>query len=200
MTMKLHDLELSGNCYKVRLFAALARLPLDLVPVDFMGGEHRRPPLLELNPWGEIPVLVDGAVVVRDSQAILTYLAARYAPEGWLPQDPAEAAEVVHWLSRAANEVQHGPAAARLVDKFGYRLDKAVALQRAARLLERLDGHLVTRAWLACGRPTVADCAVFPYVALAPEGGVPLEPYPQVCAWIERVKGLPRFVAMPGIR
>ena len=197
--MRLYDLELSGNCYKVRLFAALAGLPIDLVAVDFMGGEHKRPPLLELNPWGEIPILVDGEVVVRDSQAILTYLAARYAPEGWLPQDPVEAAEVVHWLSRAANEVQHGPNAARLVDKFGYRLDKAAAQRGAARLLERLDQHLSTHTWLACTRPTIADCAVFPYVALAPEGGVSLEHYPHVRHWVGRVKELPRFVSMPGI-
>ena len=52
--MKLYDLELSGNCYKVRLFAALAKIPLEMVPVDFMGGEHKRPPLTNLNPWGEI--------------------------------------------------------------------------------------------------------------------------------------------------
>jgi glutathione S-transferase len=196
---KLYDLELSGNCYKVRLFAALAQVPLEIVPVDFLGGEHRRPPFLELNPWGEIPVLVDGEVVVRDSQAILVYLASRYAREEWLPRDPAGMAEVVHWLSRAANEVQHGPNAARLVDKFGYRLDKAEALRGSARLLALLDGHLARRAWLACERPTVADCAVFPYVALAPEGGVALAPYPHVRAWVERVKGLPRFVGMPGL-
>jgi glutathione S-transferase len=55
--MKLYDLELSGNCYKVRLFAALAKIELELVPVDFMGGEHKRPPLTNLNPWGELPIL-----------------------------------------------------------------------------------------------------------------------------------------------
>ena len=197
--MKLYDLDLSGNCYKVRLFAALARLPLDLVPVDFLGGEHRRPPFLELNPWGELPVLVDGELVVRDSQAILTYLAARHAPEGWLPRDPAGLAEVVHWLSRAANEICHGPNAARLVDKFGYRLDKAEALRRSARVLGLLDAHLARRSWLAVDRPTIADCAVFPYVALAPEGGVSLEPYPHVRRWNERVKALPGFTPMPGI-
>jgi glutathione S-transferase len=197
--MKLYDLELSGNCYKVRLFAALAQIPIERAPVDFLGGEHQRPPFLELNPWGEIPVLVDGEVVVRDSQAILVYLASRYAGEAWLPRDPAGLAEVVHWLSRAANEVQHGPNAARLVDKFGYRLDKAEALRRSGRFLALLDGHLVRRSWLAFERPTIADCAVFPYVALAREGGVTLEPYPNVRRWIERVKGLPRFVSMPGI-
>ncbi len=57
--MKLYDLGLSGNCYKVRLFAALAGISLDEVEVDFMAGEHKRTPLIDLNPWGELPILQD---------------------------------------------------------------------------------------------------------------------------------------------
>ncbi|WP_096703604.1 glutathione S-transferase [Magnetospirillum sp. 15-1] len=197
--MKLYDLELSGNCYKVRLFAALARIPLDVVPVDFLGGEHKRPPLSDLNPWGEIPVLVDGDVVLRDSHAILVYLASRHGGAAWLPGDPAGLAEVVQWLSTAANEVQNGPCAARLVDKFGYGLDKAETIRRSLRILPLIDAHLAASAWLAAGRPTIADCAVFPYVALAPEGGVSLEPYGNIRSWIARVKALPNFLPMPGV-
>lgn len=197
--MKLYDLTLSGNCYKVRLFAALAGIPVDIVPVDFLAGEHKRPPLSELNPWGEIPILVDGEVVLRDSQAILVYLARRYAGEAWLPNDPAAMAEVVQWLSTAANEVQNGPGAARLVDKFGYALDKADTLRRAARILPLIDARLADHDWLALDRPTIADCAVLPYVALAPEGGVALDDFPRIRAWIARVKALPGFVPMPGV-
>jgi glutathione S-transferase len=197
--MKLYDLELSGNCYKVRLFAALAQIPLDIEAVDFLGGAHKRPPLSELNPWGEIPILVDGDVVLRDSQAILVYLAAKYAGEAWLPRDPAGMAQVTQWLSTAANEVQNGPASARLVDKFGYALDKADTLKRSARILPLLEAHLAKQQWLALARPTIADCAVFPYVALAPEGGVTLADYPNIQRWLERVKALPHFLAMPGV-
>ncbi|WP_298623338.1 glutathione S-transferase family protein [uncultured Zoogloea sp.] len=197
--MKLYDLTLSGNCYKVRLLAALAGIPLEIVPVDFLGGEHKRPPLIELNPWGELPILVDGEVVLRDSQAILVYLARRYAGEAWLPGDPAAMAEVVQWLSTAANEVQNGPGAARLVDKFGYALDKADTLRRAARILPLIEARLADHDWLALDRPTIADCAVLPYVALAPEGGVSLGDVPHIRAWIARVKALPGFAPMPGV-
>lgn len=197
--MKLYDLTLSGNCYKVRLFAALAGVPLDIVAVDFLAGEHKRPPLSDLNPWCEIPILVDGDVVLRDSQAILVYLAGRYGGETWMPKDPAGMAAVAQWLSTAANEVQNGPGAARLVDKFGYPLDKADTLRRAGRILPLIDAHLARHTWLALERPTIADCAVFPYVALAPEGGVSLEPYPNIRAWIARVKALPGFTGMPGV-
>jgi glutathione S-transferase len=197
--MKLYDLELSGNCYKVRLFAALAQIPLDIVAVDFLGGAHKKAPLIELNPWGEIPILVDGKVVLRDSQAILVYLATRYAGETWFPRDAVGMAEVMQWLSTAANEVQNGPAAARLVDKFGYAIDKADTLKRSARILPLLEAHLAGHLWLALERPTVADCAVFPYVALAPEGGVSLGDYPNIRQWLGRVKALPNFLAMPGV-
>lgn len=197
--MKLYNLELSGNCYKVRLFAGLAGIPLDIEAVDFLGGAHKRPPLIDLNPWGELPVLQDGDLALRDSQAILVYLAARYADERWLPRDAAGMAQVVQWLSTAANEVQNGPAAARLVDKFGSAIDKADTLRRSARILPLIEAHLAKRDWLALDRPTIADCAVFPYVALAPEGGISLADYPAIRAWIARVKALPGFVTMPGV-
>jgi glutathione S-transferase len=197
--MKLYDLELSGNCYKVRLFAALAKIPLEIVPVDFMGGEHKRPPLTDLNPWGELPILEDGKVVLRDSQAILVYLATQYGDENWLPRDSAGLGEVAQWLSTSANELQNGPCAARLADKFGYAIDKADTLERAARILPLIEVHLAAHQWLALGRPTIADCAVMPYVALAPEGGISLEAYPNIRQWIARIKALPGFIPMPGV-
>lgn len=197
--MKLYDLELSGNCYKVRLFAALAKIELDTVPVDVLGGEHKRPPLTDLSPWGQLPILEDGEVVLRDSQAILVYLAARHGDESWLPRDPAGLGEVMQWLSTAANEVQNGPGAARLVDKFGLAIDKADAVQRAARILPLIESHLARHRWLALDHPSIADCAVMPYVALAPEGGIALDAYPNIRHWIGRIKELPGFIPMPGI-
>jgi glutathione S-transferase len=197
--MKLYDLELSGNCYKVRLFAALAQIPIDIIPVDFLAGEHKKSPLTDLNPWGEIPILVDDGLVLRDSQAILVYLASKYGGEAWLPKDPAHMALVMQWLSVAANEVQNGPGAARLVDKFGYAIDKPDTLKRSARILPLIDAHLSKNQWLVLGRPTIADCAVFPYVALAAEGAVSLQPHAHIRAWILRIKAMPKFVSMPGL-
>lgn len=129
----------------------------------------------------------------------MVYPASRYADERWLPRDAAGLAEVMQWLSTAANEVQNGPASARLVDKFGYPIDKLDALQRSARILPLLDGHLAKHQWLAQERPTIADCAVFPYVALAAEGGVSLADFPHIRLWLELVKALSHFLPMPGI-
>ena len=195
--MKLYDLEASGNCYKVRLFAALANIELEKVPVDFLSGAHKQPPLSTMNPLGQLPVLEDGAQVFRDSQAILVYLAGAYGGLAWWPAHPQGQAEIVQWLSFAANEVQHSLCAARLVQKFGYDLDQSAALAKAPAVLALLDAHLQRHDWLALGRPTIADCAVYPYVVLAPEGGVELEPYSHVARWMKRMEELPGFLPKP---
>jgi glutathione S-transferase len=197
--IKLFDVELSGNCYKVRLFAALAKIPMELCTVDLAAGEHMREPFLTLNPWAQVPLLVDGDVVLRDSHAILLYLAARYGAQEWWPNDAVSQGRVMQWLSTSAGEIQNGPASARLVEKFGYNLNKPDAVRRSANILRLVEGHLTHNEWLELGRPTIAECAVFPYVAWAPEGGVSLEPYPAIRAWIERVKLLPGFLPAPGI-
>jgi glutathione S-transferase len=196
--MKLYDLELSGNCYKVRLLAAMLGVPLDIQPVDFMAGEHKSPAFLARNPFGEIPVLDDDGVVLRDSQAIVVYLARKFGGEAWLPSGARELAQVMQWVSTAANDVARGPNDARLHDLFGYKLDVGRARAQATRLLGVLEAHLAGRSWLELGRPTVADVTVYPYVALAEQGGVALAPYPAVRAWMARMQKLPGYVPMPG--
>ena len=64
--MKLYDLDLSGNCYKVRLFASLIHLDLEINPVNFLEGEHKVEPLLTLNPFGELPIFIDGEIILSE--------------------------------------------------------------------------------------------------------------------------------------
>jgi glutathione S-transferase len=196
---KLHDLELSGNCYKVRLFCSLLGLKLDVAAVDFLGGAHKKSPLIEKNPFGEIPVFEDGSVTLRDSQAILVYLARKFGGETWLPTDAAGMAEVMSWLMVAENEIARGPNDARLHDKFGFDLDVAQAREKAKRIIGLMEARLAKRDWLALDRPTIADIACMPYVALSHVGGVSLQPYPRVRAWIGRIKALPGFIGMPAL-
>lgn len=195
--MKLYDLQPSGNCYKVRLFASLANIELDIVPVDFLNGAHKQPPLSTLNPLAQLPILEDGQHVFRDSQAILVYLAGTYGGLAWWPAQPQGQAEIVQWLSFAANEIQHSLCTARLVQKFGYELDKPAALAKSPGILALLDTHLECNDWLAMDRPTIADCAVYPYVVLAPEGDVDLAPYSHVARWMKRIEGLPGYLLKP---
>ena len=197
--MKLYDLELSGNCYKIRLFLAFLGQDYELAPVDFLAGEHKSPDYMARNPFGEIPVLVDGDLVLRDSQAILVYLARKYGGEEWLPTSPEGMAQVMQWLMVAESEVARGPNDARLHDKFGYELDVEKARANTTRLLDIMEAHLSQNDWLALNQPTIADIACFPYVALGHEGGASCENHAAVCAWIARIKALPGFVGMPGL-
>lgn len=198
--LRLHGHELSGNSTKVRLLLELAGIPYTWVRVDLMKGEHKGEAFLALNPFGQVPVLEDGDTTLADAQAILYYLAARQADGRWLPTDPLGQARVVRWLSTAAGEVRQGPESARLHHLFGV---KAIPIERAhekaAFVLDQLDRHLADRLWLECDRPTIADIAVFPYVALAGDGGIDLAPYPHVRAWIARFQALPGYRPIKGL-
>jgi glutathione S-transferase len=156
------------------------------------------PAFLTLNPLGQIPVLEDGDLVLADSNAILVYLARRYAPDGpWLPLEPVAAARVQRWLSIAAGEVMHGPAIARMIALFDFQDDPARAARISERVLNFMDGHLEGRRFLAADQVTIADLACYSYVAHAPDGGISLEPYPSVRAWLARVAEQPWFQPLP---
>lgn len=192
--MKLYHHPMSGHAHRARLFLSLLGLPHELVEVDLAAGAHRTPAFLRMNPFGQIPVLDDDGVVVADSNAILVYLAKKAGRTDWLPEDPQGAAAVQRWLSVAAGEVAYGPAAARMVTVFGIRFDAEEVIARAHALLAKLDSHLADRDWLAADRPTIADVAIYSYVARAPEGNVDLSAYPRVVAFLRRVEALPGFV------
>jgi glutathione S-transferase len=188
---------LSGHCHRVELFLSLLGLPFERVEVDLVGGEQKRPAFLALNAFGQVPVIEDGAVTLADANAILVYLASRYA-EGasWWPREPAARGEVQRWLSVAAGPLASGPAAARMAKVFGAPIDGAAAIARAQALFTVMEGVLGGSAFLAGNELTLADIANYSYAAHAPEGGVSLEAYPALRRWLARIEALPGFIAM----
>ena len=193
--MKLYRHELSGHAHRAELFLSLLGREFELIDIDLGAGEHKSEWFLKLNPFGQVPVLIDGEKVVGDSTAILVYLAKSYGAE-WLPADAVQAAQVQRWLSAASGEVASGPAAARLVTVFGAGFDHEVVKAKAHRFLRVLNQHLTGREFLVGARSTIADVAIYSYVAHAPEGGVVLDDYPAVQSWIARIESLPGFVPM----
>jgi glutathione S-transferase len=179
------------------LFLELLNLNYEWIKVDLMKGEHKSPDYLALNPFGQVPLLMDGETKLADAQAILVYLARQYGGEQWLPLEALPLAQVVRWLSTTAGEVRQGPENARLYHLFGATsINIERAHQKAEHILSQLDQHLSTHTWLEFERPTIADVAVFPYIALAPDGRIDLAPYPHVLAWIDRIKQLPGYIPM----
>lgn len=195
-TILLHGLKPSGHVHRVELLLRALGLPYEYVQAgaDVRASEDFR----RLNPLGQIPVLQDGAVTLADSTAILVYLCKRYSPESqWLPHDAIEAANVQRWLSVASGEIAYGPAAARAVNLFKATHDLERAQALAQRIFAFMEQHLVEREYLAANHPTIADLACYGYVARAPEGGILLDPFPAIRAWLGRVEALPGFVPMP---
>lgn len=203
----LYDYELSGNCYKVRLLLALLAIPYARHPIDFYPGrEHESAWFRTLNPLAELPVLADDDYVLRDSQAILVYLASRYDATGrWYPiADPALLGTVSAWLM-FADGITRTAAAARLHDGMFFDVDIERRRAGAHRLFRVLDEHLWFSERSAAGwicepaHATIADIAVFPYVQLSEEGGIARRDYPAIRRWLDRIKMLPGFITMPGI-
>jgi glutathione S-transferase len=197
--MKLYDFNRSGNCYKIRLLLSILNLEYELIPVNVLSGDQRTAEFLALNAWGLVPVLVDGDLVLRDSQAILVYLVQQYGGEDWLPRNPAEMGLITQWLSTAVHDIQQSLAAARAYHLIGRKLDIETATTRAYAVLGVMNQQLSQRQWLELERPTIADIACFPYVALAEDGKISLADYPHVVSWIERIKQLPGYIGMPGL-
>jgi glutathione S-transferase len=194
--IKLYDSALSGNCHKVRMALALLRLEHELVPAD--AAFRQTPEFRAINPMAQVPVLVEEDLALRDSQAILAYLAARHRPGEWDGRTPIERAEFAIWLAHAANEILNGPGFLRLGRLFGAPVHEAHHRAVADRILPVIEAHLQTRDWLACGRLTIADLAASPYLALMGDGGLALGDWPAISAWLDRIAALPTFPGMSG--
>ncbi len=203
--IKFYDYVLSSDCYKVRLLLSMLQVEFAPVKVNFHpGAEHRQPDFLALNPLGSLPVLTDGDLVLRRAPPILTYLAQSHDPaRRWYPADAAEAARVLMWLDFAERELRP-VAEARILNLIGRDDDPASRITAGEAALEILEDHLAEgelagRQWVATDHATIADLALFPDSAMAPECGIGLETKPAIWRWLDRVKRLPNFIVMPGV-
>jgi glutathione S-transferase len=192
--MKLYYHPLSGHSHRVRLFLSLLGVDHELAEVDLAKRAQKAPEFLKLNRFGQVPVLDDNGTIVSDSNAILVYLAKKFGRTDWLPETPFEAAAVQRWLSVAAGPIAFGPAAARLVTVFKAPFNPEEVIGRAHTILKLIDAELAEKAWIAGSHPTIADVALYSYIARAPEGNVDLSAYSHVKAWLQRVESLPQFV------
>jgi len=145
-----------------------------------------------------VPALTDGDVVLRDSTAILVYLARKYDKSNmWLPTDPAEHADVQQWLSTSVNEIKNGPFVLRAINLFGMQADREAIVAKTQSLFADLfEPHLTDNDWLVGSRPTIADIACYSYIARVTEGDFSLEPYPNLRAWLKRTESIEGFTPM----
>jgi glutathione S-transferase len=198
----LHEYAASGNCYKVRLTAALLGLPIERREYDILKGETRTPRFLaEVNSNGRIPVLqVDGRFI-PESNAACFYLGDGSA---LVPEGRFERADMLRWMF--FEQYNHEPNVATLRFWIAFvgeeQLSDARRTQMPAKraageaALKLMDEQLAGRSWFVGNRLSLADIALYAYTHVAEEGGYELARYPAVQAWLRRVSAEPGYVAM----
>ena len=193
----LHAFPPSGNCQRVRVFLSMLGLPFEEHLVDIRRGDQHAPAFRALNPAGLVPVLVEDGRTLRDSHAILLWLARRYGGARWWPDDPWTLARQLQWVFFSANEIHHGPNLLRRHHRLGTPIDVLATTRRTLDAMATLEARLQGRDWLEGDAASIADIAVYPYVEALPDAKLPLEPWPAVRAWLARIAGLPGWLPMP---
>ncbi len=188
----LHQMQMSGNCYKIRLVSRQLGIPLSLVDYPEHGGETRKPAFLAKNPNGRVPLLeFEDGRTLPESDAILWYLSEGSDLQ---PTDKWGRAEALSWMF--FEQYSHEPyvAVARFWLAFAPKeeLEKKRSLvpewhAKGNAALGVMETHLSRHDWFAGGRYSIADIALYGYTHCAAEGGFDLAKYPAVSRWLARV-------------
>jgi glutathione S-transferase len=201
-TLILHEDWISGNCYKIRLTAALLGLPIERRQYDITKGETRTPDFLaNVNANGRIPVLQIGDRFLPESNAACWWLASG---SRLIPQDRFDQADMLRWMF--FEQYNHEPNVATLrFWKAHIGLDKLTDAQRALvpgkevagnAALALMDRHLDGRDFFVGNGLSLADVALYAYTHVAEEGGFDLGAYPAISAWLARVAAQPGYVGL----
>lgn len=201
--MKLYGFPMSPNSRRAQLTLEEIGVAYEYVAVDLASGAHKGPEYLAINPFGRVPTLVDGDFTLWESHAILEYLAAKHPEAGLGPKTPVERGEISRWMF--LNAAHFGPANAAIFAHTirlpeDQRIPKLAENGRAeaTRIFGVLDAALAGKTFLVGERVTLADLSIAPAAAFAPMLGLDLSTYPNVTAWIERLKSRPSFKKVMG--
>lgn len=195
----VHGFSPSGNCHKLRLLLEQLGRAYRWIETDSSAGATRTPEYLAKNPNGKVPMLeLDDGRVLVESNAILFWLA-----EGtpFLPGDAWQRAQALSWMF--FEQYSHEPyvAVARFICGWTpadspRRADLPRLRERSHEALRVMEHHLASHDWFTGEHYGIADIALFAYTHVAPQGGVSLDAYPAIRAWLARVQSTPGFVPM----
>jgi glutathione S-transferase len=196
----LHQMQMSGNCYKVRLTAKQLGIPITLREYPLHGGETRKPEFLAKNPNGRVPLLeFEDGRALSESCAIIFHLSDGTRLQ---PTDKWARAQMLSWMF--FEQYSHEPYVA--VARFWLAYAPKDELEKKRHLVSEwqakgnaalgvMETHLSKREWLA-GEYSIADIALYGYTHCAGEGGFTLSDFPAVSAWLKRVAAQPGHVPL----
>jgi glutathione S-transferase len=197
----LHQMQVSGNCYKVRLAARQLGTAITLRNYGLLDGSTRTADYLAKNPNGRVPLLeFEDGRMLAESGAILWYLAENTP---LLPADRWGRAETLQWMF--FEQYSHEPYIA--VARFWLAFAPKEELEKKRHLVPEwhakgnaalgvMQTHLGRHDWFAGGRYSIADIALYGYTHRAEDGGFDLSAYPAVNAWLARVASQPGHISI----
>jgi len=202
--MKLYVHPVSTTSRPVRLFVADHNIPMDEEIIDLMTGAHMQPPYSEINPNCLVPMLQDGDLKLTESSAILKYLADKIGSPAY-PKDlkaRAKVNEMMDWVNtNFYRDWGYNLCYPQIFAHVKRRSDEAQAAtlelgkENSKRWLKVLNDY-----WLGPNKPylcgdqiTIADYFAIGIVTLGEVIGIDFAPYPNVKAWVARMKKLPNW-------
>ncbi|OJY26418.1 MAG: hypothetical protein BGO98_39395 [Myxococcales bacterium 68-20] len=204
MTIVLHGFPMSPNTRRALLALEETGSDYRLEPVDLMSGQQKSDAYRKLNPTARVPTLVDGDIVLWESNAILVYLAEKHPDRLFAGKLPAERGDVARWMFM--NAAHLSPAMARIFAHTirlpeDQRLPRIVEESRAEvdRSLGGVELHLKETQREYLGGPFgIADLSIAPALGFASMLGVSLEAFPAVASWLGRVQARPSWKKIYG--
>ena len=183
----------SGNAYKAALTLELAGVEWDRIFVDFFKGEARSEAFLKINPMGEVPVLIHGDVNIAQSGVMQDFITKE--TNQFLPQNDAEAREVMRWVLWDNHKLSSQAGVARFLNNFLPEDKRPVGaydfLQgRLKAAYKVLDTHLKDRDWIASNGPTAADFSCCGYLYYPEEFGFSRADWPEISRWLDNISQL----------
>lgn len=203
MSLILYTYWRSSAAYRVRIVLNLKGLGYEARPVHLVkdGGEHLKPAYREISPQAQLPTLIDGARVVRQSTAIMEYLDETRSNPPLMPADAQGRARVRELMQAVGSDI-HPLGNLRVLKaieaEFGADAAKKEAWSRRW-ISHGFDGLEVLMAQGAAGRyshgdtPTLADACLVPQYYNAVRWGVDLTPYPTIRRVVEACQALEAF-------
>lgn len=198
--MKLYCHPLTTTSRPLLLFIGDIGAAVDVQVVDIRVSEHLQPAFRAINPNHLLPALDDDGFILTESSAILKYLADRLGSELY-PHDLRQRARVnerMDWIvTQISRDLAFGFVYPQIFPTHKRRSHEAQdatlewARARARRWLEVMDRDLLGPHPYLCGEAiTIADHYAAPFIALAEVTGSTMAEYPNVVAWLSRMKGL----------
>ncbi|MBI2360506.1 MAG: glutathione S-transferase family protein [Deltaproteobacteria bacterium] len=198
--IQLYDFASSPNCQRVKVVLAEKNLSYDAVPVDLRKGEQKKADFLKLNPYGKVPVIIDGDTVVYESCIINEYLEEKYPAPPLLPNDPAKKAKIRILIDYGLNHLDAPYQKLRMELMKEEKERNHELLDSAKRelknLLQRFEREIGDKPYLA-GEFSLLDAALVPrFLRMEGFGVLPDSALPRLGKWLERIKQRPSIKAI----